>query len=150
LDAKKVEEFLSIKLRECFETIEEENLVNFATLFIQYCIYPRLMFSAADALYSINFLKTMVSHRVPNFNILHTIGLTLKNIVPSIHCCTNAESDNLAIFFQELYTQINEWTKPDVWDRECEGYSGFSNVITGDGSHKSITFMEFQKIAKQI
>lgn len=41
-----VKEFLKKKLFECFENIEEDNLVHLSTVFIQYCIYPRLMFSA--------------------------------------------------------------------------------------------------------
>jgi BioD-like phosphotransacetylase family protein len=69
-----VKEFLKKKLIECFENIEEDNLVHLSTVFIQYCIYPRLMFSAQDAFYAFQFIKTLHMHRVPNFNILHTFA----------------------------------------------------------------------------
>lgn len=140
-------DFLSRKLLECFENIEEENLINLSTVFIQYCLYPRLMFSASDALYAINFLKTLHQHRVPNFNILHTLGQILKCIVPCIHCCTEKESENIGIFFLELFALINHWSKPENWDKECQGYTGFAKMI---GSNQSIKLQEFQQIAESI
>src|SRR5688500_6682279 len=104
-------DFLSKHLKSCFENIDEDNQINISTSFIQYCLYPRLMFSAPDALYAINFLKTLHQMRVPNFNILHALGQILKGIVPCVHCCTEKESENLAIFFMELFQLINHWSK---------------------------------------
>lgn len=43
--------------------------------------------------------------------------------------CTVAESDNLGIFFLEFFTLINDWTDEDVWNKSCEGYSGFSKMV---------------------
>ena len=50
-------------------------------------------------------------------------------MVPSIHMCTVAESDNLGIFFLEFFTLINDWTDEEVWNKSCEGYSGFSKMV---------------------
>lgn len=140
-------DFLKVKLKACLEAIHEDNLGTLSQELIQYCIYPRLMFSAQDAMYSLHFLKTLHILRVPNFNMIQTLAQILKNVVPSIHCCTTAESDNLGIFFLELFTMINEWAKPEVWERECEGYSGFSKMI---GTSQSIKLGEFQSISETI
>jgi THO complex subunit 2 len=147
MDVELTKEFLKRKLKETFEKIDQEKMLNFSAVFIQYCIYPRLMFQVSDALYSFHFLKTLYMHRVPNFNMLKAIAEILKSILPSIHCCTSAESDNLGIFFLELFTLINEWYKQEVWERDCEGYSGFSRIV---GSNKSICLSEFQEIGNQI
>ena len=122
-------EWLKRMLKETFEELDQDKMLNFSSAFLQYCIYPRLMFQTSDALYSFHFLKTLFLYRVPNFNMLKTIADILKMIMPSIHCCTIVESDNLGIFFLELFTLINEWYKQDVWERDCEGYSGFSKIV---------------------
>lgn len=122
-------EFLQKQLASCLEKIEEDNLIHLSNAFIQHCIYPRLLFSAADALYAISFLKVLINLRVPNFNILHILGNILKGILPCVHCCTEKESDNLGIFFMELFQLINHWTKPEIWENECKGYSGFSKML---------------------
>jgi hypothetical protein len=57
------------------------------------------------------------------------------------------ESNNLGIFFLELFTQINEWSKVEVWDKECEGYLGFAKVI---GKEPAIKLEEFQSIKESI
>jgi hypothetical protein len=44
-------EFLKVKLKDTFEKIDQEKQ-NFCPVFIQYCIYPRLMFQVSDALFS--------------------------------------------------------------------------------------------------
>jgi len=98
-------------------------------------------------LYSFHFLKTLFLYRVPNFNMLKAIAEILKSILPSIHCCTSVESDNLGIFFLELFTLINEWYKQEVWERDCEGYSGFSRIV---GSNQSIRLQDFNEIGNQI
>jgi len=87
------------------------------------------MFSATEALFSIHFLRKLHQHKVPNFNLVHTLSLILKSIVPCIHVCTEIESENLGIFFSELFSLINRWSKPDVWTNECENYTGFAKVI---------------------
>lgn len=41
--------------------------------------------------------------KVPLFNMLHTLGQILKGILPCLHCCTEKESENLGIFFMEIF-----------------------------------------------
>ncbi len=59
-DAALLQEFLKKKMISCFENMADQNVtLNFSNVFIQYCIYPRLIFSSSDALYSFNFLKML-------------------------------------------------------------------------------------------
>ncbi len=37
-------EFLKKKIKDIFEKIDQEKMLNFSAVFIQYCIYPRMMF----------------------------------------------------------------------------------------------------------
>lgn len=87
------------------------------------------MFSPADALYSINFLKILVELKVPNINFLNILAQILKGIIPTIHCCTNNESENLGIFFMEWFKMIGRFTNPKIWKEECADYSGFRSKV---------------------
>lgn len=71
-----MQEFLKRRLPGCFQVPEGdvEAIIRLSTDFIQYCVYPRLMFSASDALYAFQFLRMLQTHRVPNFNILQTFA----------------------------------------------------------------------------
>ena len=44
--------------------------------------------------------------KVPYFNLLHMLAQILKSVVPTIHSCTVAESNNLGIFFNEFFAMI--------------------------------------------
>ena len=71
--------FLRQKLPDLFnneETSEakKNNMQELSTVLIQYCFFPRLMHSAKDALFSLQFCKLLHKLRVPNFNFLSFFG----------------------------------------------------------------------------
>ena len=63
-----------------------------------------------------------------------------------MHCCSEAEAENLGIFFLELFGLLNHWSKKAVWDKECAGYSGFGKKF---GSNECISHEEFEKIISE-
>lgn len=132
-------EYLKVKLPQLFEaqTVAEkqdnQGQVNETTnAFLQYCIYPRLLHSAKDALYTFNFFKTLHRLRVPNFKILKFLIQILRCVMPAMHCCSEAEAENLGIFFLELFGLLNHWSKKSAWEKECAGYSGFAKNFGSD------------------
>ena len=56
-----------------------------------------------------------------------------------MHCCSEAEADNMGIFFSELFELLNHWSKRVNWNRECQGYTGFAKSVGSD----TISFEEF-------
>lgn len=60
--------FLKEKLGQFFAQMPPHDYES-SIFLIQNCIYPRLMMSPADALYSINFLKLLIQLKVPNINV---------------------------------------------------------------------------------
>lgn len=119
--------FLIKNLSLYFNKIKDNKAVSI--FLVQTCFYPRLMFSPADALYSINFIKVLIKLRVPNINIINIFAQILKYIVPNIHCCTNNESENLGIFFMEWFKMMERMTDADIWKKECADYSGFATKV---------------------
>ena len=143
----RIMEFLKSKLHSFFEKIEDEGGVS--VFLVQYCLFPRMMFSPTDALYSINFLKLLVQLKVPKINVLNICAQIIKGIIPTIHSCTNNESENLGIFFMEWFYMIDRWTNKEIWKKECSDYSGFSQVV---GNPTNIVSYEYylRKIVEPI
>ena len=95
-----VMKYLKEKLKEYFGKIRPREREMSATeiygssiFLIQNCLYPRLMMSPADALYSINFLKLMVELQVPNINMRNIFTQIFFGMFSNTHCCTNNESE---------------------------------------------------------
>lgn len=126
-NVSEVKKFLRDRLAKCFEEVKDE--LGISVFLLQNCIYPRLMISPADALYSIKFLKLLVELKVPKMNVLNIFAQVLKGIVPTIHCCTNNEAENLGLFLMEYFQMIDRWTRKETWDAECANYSGFSQMV---------------------
>jgi hypothetical protein len=64
--------FLKANLAGYFNDIPNE--VGISQFFVQNCLYPRLMFSPSDALFSIKFLKLLVDLKVPRINVLNVFA----------------------------------------------------------------------------
>ena len=47
----------------------------------------------------------------------------------------------------ELFQLIKNWARPEVFEAECEGYSGFSKII---GSHDGMKLPDYVQIAESI
>lgn len=122
-----VMKWLKENLNDYCKAVKDER--DMSAFFVQNCLYPRLMFSPSDALYSIKFIKILVDLRVPKINFLNIFGQIIMGIIPTIHCCTNNESENLGIFFMEWFSMIDRWTDKAIWDKECSDYSGFSQKV---------------------
>lgn len=76
---------------------------------LQYCFFPRLLHSPKDALYSFQFIELLQKLEVPNFNILYFLGTILKCVAPVMYFCSEDEAENLGIFFNELFKQLEVW-----------------------------------------
>lgn len=143
--------WLREKMSSLFSQIENEWGVS--SFFTQYCLQPRIMFSPADAVYSIRFLKVLVDLRVPKINVLNIFARIMNAIIHTINCCTLDESENLGIFFMEWFQLIDRWTgdNGEVWERECADYPGFSKKV-GSSDRESIINLEgyMERIVNQI
>lgn len=132
--------YLSEMLPRLFQELENHCLQSVSNALVQVCIYPRILHSAKDALFTIHFFKLLCTLKVPNFNILYVLSAILKNIVPVMHCCSEAEAESLGIYFSELFALLNHWSKRVNWTRECAGNLAFCRKFQGD---QCISFEDF-------
>lgn len=108
---------------------------------VQYCIFPRLMFSPSDAIYAIKMIIYLYKLKVKMINILDIVGVLLKRMLPAIQCCTEKEAYNFGIFFLEVFRLIQYWQSETVWKAECFKTPGFAMYV---GSGDSIDYSEFK------
>ena len=100
--------------------------------FVQNCLFPRLMMSPDDALYSIRFLKMLVDIKVPKINVLNILQGIMQAVISSVHSCTHNEAENIGVFLIEWFQLVDRWTDKKIWLQECATYSGFSMTLGGD------------------
>lgn len=124
-----------------------KNFQNIRVYFIQYCMYPRLMFSPRDAIYVVKFIVLLVKLRTPYFNVIGLIGNLLKEILPCILCCTEKESHNLGIFLLELFKTLKHWQIKSNWEKECDKTPAFDKNIVKTNKD-TISLKEFDSVIK--
>ncbi len=117
--------YLGALLPRLFRELTDYCLQSVSNALVQVCLYPRIIHSAKDALFTFHFFKLLCTLKVPNFNVLYVLSAILKNIVPVMHCCSEAEAESLGIFFSELFALLNHWSKRVNWTRECAGNLAF-------------------------
>jgi hypothetical protein len=102
-------------------------------------LYPRIMNSPKDALYSFHFLKLLCKLRVPNFNVLFILSAILKGIVR--WCIAAVKLRRVSRnFLSELFNLLNHWCKRVNWTNECAGNLAFCKNFNSD---ECIPFEDF-------
>ena len=115
---EKVLKFLEEKKNSLLDetTILLANRREITRYLIQYCLYPRLIFSKVEALYSAKMLILMINLHIPNFNVFDILQKVIKFIVPCILCVTEFEAHNIAIFLLEILRVVKYWQEDNIWE----------------------------------
>lgn len=112
------------------------------TRLMQLCLFPRTVFTAADALYCAQFVHTVHSLRTPNFSTLLCYDRLFCDITYSVMSCTEAEAARYGAFLCKVLGTAMRWhADKDAFHRECAHYPGFvtkyrvSNQFTEANDH---------------
>ena len=77
-------------------------------------------------MYRSEFLFCVLRNQEIVVRVLNSrLAIILKNIVPVMHCCSEAEAESLGIFFSELFALLNHWSKRVNWTKECASNLAF-------------------------
>jgi len=131
---------LSVLLPQVFAAMSEFEPKVVADNFVQVCMFPRIILSAKDALFTFHFFKLLASLEIPNFQLLYMLSSILKYIVPVMHCCSETEAESLGIFFAEIFKLLEHWSKRVNWRKECATNLSFARKFKSD---ECISFEEF-------
>merc|ERR1719478_2095215 len=77
--------------------------------FLQHCIFPRCVFSPADAVYCARFVQQTHAQGTPFFSTLQYYDKLLRDISVHIFCCTEHQAANLGRFLKESLALLAHW-----------------------------------------
>ncbi|ONK75341.1 uncharacterized protein A4U43_C03F15830 [Asparagus officinalis] len=115
--------------------------------FLQRCIFPRCIFSMADAVYSAMFVHTLHSLGTPFFNTVNHIDVLIcKTLHPMICCCTEYEASRLGRFLYETLKMAYHWKSDEsIYEHECGNMPGFAVYYRFPNSQR-VTFSQFIRV----
>ncbi|KAH9641006.1 hypothetical protein HF086_015102 [Spodoptera exigua] len=109
---------------------------------MQLCLFPRCVFTPADALYCAEFVHTVHSLRTPNFSTLLCYDRLFCDITYSVMSCTEGEAARYGTFLCKVLGTAMRWhADKQAFHRECAHYPGFvtkyrvSNQFTEANDH---------------
>eukprot|EP00871_Galdieria_phlegrea_P005522 jgi/Galph1/5971/GphlegSOOS_G4556.1 len=116
---------------ELFSNIEIPKQVPLT--FLQTCIIPRCIASAADASFCSRFFQLLLFLDPPGFRILPYFHYLLINMAQVALCLTETEASRFGAFLSETLKMLNEWlTDESKYTLECSTKRIFSLQVDAD------------------
>merc|ERR1719508_197435 len=96
------------------------------TQFLQFCLFPRCIFTSSDAIYAAKFVSVIHMLKTPNFSTLICYDRIFCDITYTVTCCTENEANRYGRFLSSMLDTVMKWhADKEVFERECAGYPGF-------------------------
>ena len=134
--------FLKVKLTSIFNSIPQNNKKDLPIYLLQYLLYPRLIQSKNDAIFSVKFLSLLLSLKIPMINILDIIMKITKFLLPSTLCVTEYEGGNIGIFLNDFLKTIKSYLEPKFWEENCKNNPSFSRSLE---KNEIVSYDDFKK-----
>jgi len=104
------------------------------TQFLQFCLFPRSIFTANDASYAAKFVKVIHQLKTPNFSTLICFDRTFCDITYTVTACTENEATRYGRFLCAMLETARRWHKDKaLFEAECSGYPGFITKFKAAG-----------------
>jgi THO complex subunit 2 len=100
------------------------------TVFLQFCIFSRCLFTQIDAYYCAKFIQIIHSLKTPNFSTIICYDRIFSDISYSIASLTENEARRYGRFLYGLLETVMNWHADSaVFDNECAQFPGFLTVF---------------------
>ena len=106
---------------------------------IEHCLFPRILISPVDAMYTFKMLKFLHSSGATNFRTLGVLDQLFreKRLTSMLFLCTAREADNFGRFLNEVLRDLAKWhADKAVYEKEAFGTKkdlpGFSKKMTNE------------------
>merc|ERR1719193_1536686 len=108
------------------------------TQFLQFCLFPRSIFTANDASYAAKFVKVIHQLKTPNFSTLICFDRTFCDITYTVTACTENEATRYGRFLCAMLETARRWHKDKaLFEAECSGYPGFITKFKAAGGEEN-------------
>lgn len=96
------------------------------TQFLQYCLFPRCIFTASDALFCAKFVYLLHMLKTPNFSTLICYDRIFADISYTMCSCTENEASHYGKFLCSVLETVMSWHRDrSLFEKECAKYPGF-------------------------
>merc|ERR1719305_2144804 len=96
------------------------------TQFLQFCLFPRCIFTSSDAIYAAKFVSVIHMLMTPNFSTLICYDRIFCDITYTVTSCTENEAGRYGRFLAAMLETVMKWHGDrELFERECSGYPGF-------------------------
>ena len=85
---------------------------------VEQCVFPRCVFSHADAMYCARFVERLHLLDTPYFATVQHYNLTLTVVAQLVFSCTEYEAGRLGKFLNETLTQLSVWKGDEATYKE--------------------------------
>jgi hypothetical protein len=103
----------------------------------QHCVFPRMMLTPKDALYTAKFFLLLHHMETPYFSTVLFVHQVVRTLMPALLCSSHREATCLGVFLLETLTVLKKWAESrTLYDKEvgalcvrslrarCRGVSG--------------------------
>jgi len=106
------------------------------TKFLQFCIFPRAIFSALDAVYCAKMIHMLHQLKTTNFSTLLCLDRIFTDISYTIASLTENESSRYGRFLCYLLGIVKKWhSDKSIYEKECWNYPGFVTVLRANAGN---------------
>lgn len=126
---------------ECNKWFNSEEFSSQVKVFLQYCVLPRAVHSSYDAVYGAKFLFKLFEFDINNFSLIAVLDELINNniLFGSFFTSSPIESENLGLFFAEIFTILNSWRQEDKFtELPKDLIDGQGNNLTHEDYKKSL------------
>merc|ERR1719228_1866828 len=124
------------------------------TQFLQFCLFPRCIFTAIDAAYAAKFVSVIHTLKTPNFSTLICYDRIFCDITYTVTSCTENEAGRYGRFLEAMLESVMKWhADKDLFERECSGYPGFITKFrvtdkssSGNADNDTVDFENFRHV----
>lgn len=96
------------------------------TQFLQYCLFPRCIFTASDAIFCAKFVYLLHMLKTPNFSTLICYDRIFGDISYTMCSCTENEASHYGRFLCSVLETVMRWHRDrSLFEKECAKYPGF-------------------------
>ncbi|TPP51900.1 THO complex subunit 2, partial [Fasciola gigantica] len=100
------------------------------TQFLQLCIYPRVCYTTADAIYAAQFMHVLHQLKTSRFSTLICLDRIFNDITLPISMCTEDEAHRYGRFLCAVLELVTRWhTSEEIFNQECGQFPGFVTVF---------------------
>ncbi|KAL6452288.1 THO2 THO complex subunit 2 [Candida maltosa Xu316] len=141
--SEKVDSMLESESNEWFSNLKIEDLV-------QQCIFPRVISSPFDAVFSARFIFKLHYLKTKDYSLLKVLDLffTSKSLFGILFTSTPTEAENIGLFFADVLRTLQGWTKEENFQKiELKDHEG--DVVTFD-DYRKILFEYHASILDEI